>query len=67
MNKISPARMGVLAAVLAASMGAAACGGGGCGGSEEEEAAQTAAPIVCGEGTILQSGQCVARDSIRTR
>lgn len=66
MTKISCSRMGALAAILAASLGAAACDSGGCGG-EEEETTKKAAEIVCGEGTHLQGGQCVATQKVTTK
>lgn len=65
MTRISCTKVGALAGLLAASLGAAACDSQGCGG-KEEEAAQTVAPIVCGAGTQLQGGQCVATSPVQT-
>lgn len=66
MNKILCSRMGLLAALLVASLGAAACDSQGCGG-EEVDTGSTQPPIVtCGPGTRLQAGQCVATEPIRT-
>lgn len=66
MNKFSCSRMVALAAVFAAALGAAACDSQGCGGAEEE-VTKKAEPIVCGEGTHLQGGQCVATQGVTTR
>ncbi len=66
MTKISCTRVGALAAILAASLGAAACDSAGCG-EEKEEASTKAAEIVCGAGTKLQGSQCVATEPIKTQ
>jgi hypothetical protein len=66
MNKISCSRWVSLAVVFAAALGATACGDQGCGGAEEE-VTKKAEPIVCGEGTYLQGGQCVATQGVTTR
>ncbi len=66
MTRISCTRLAAFAVLLAASFGAAACDQQGCGGAEEETT-QKAAEIVCGPGTHLQGGQCVATQSVTTR
>ncbi|MDX6771123.1 MAG: hypothetical protein SF051_16455 [Elusimicrobiota bacterium] len=66
MTRISCTRFALLAFVFAASLGAAACDQQGCGGAEEE-ASTKAEEIVCGAGTHLQGGQCVATQGVTTR
>lgn len=67
MKRISCTRLGALAALLIASLGAAACDQQGCGQQPLEEAASKAPTITCGPGTYLQGGQCVATQPIQTR
>jgi hypothetical protein len=66
MTMISCSRLATFAVLLAAALGATACDQQGCGQVPEETSTQVQ-QIVCGEGTRLQAGQCVATQGVTTR
>lgn len=68
MNRISRTRPGAWALMLVLALGAAACDGQqGCGPQQVEEEAKKAPELVCGAGTFLQGGQCIATTPVKTQ
>lgn len=64
MNRIF--RLSPRVLVFVAAFGLAACDQQGCG-PQAEEAVKKAPEIVCGVGTTLQAGQCIATETVTTR